>query len=79
MNVAGDDLRSTATVLTARELLLEVRSDVRDMKTSVDVLRSQNLHERVVALERAQWKIALIAGILGAIAGVLGYRLPVLP
>lgn len=79
MSGVGEDLRNSTPILTARELLLEVRSDVRDMKSSVDVLLSQNLHERVVVLERAQWKIALIAGILGAIAGVLGYRLPVLP
>lgn len=77
MTSVGDDLRASTPILTARELLIEVRSDVREMKSTVDVLLAQNLHDRVVKLEQAQWKIAFVAAILGAIAGVLGYRLPV--
>lgn len=49
--MSTDDLRGSAPVLTAKDVLLEVRQDVREMKTGLDVLLSQNLNERVTLLE----------------------------
>ena len=37
--------------LTVRELLLEVRSDVKEMKPQLDILVSQDLNQRVTKLE----------------------------
>jgi hypothetical protein len=69
-----EDLRGSTPVLTARDVLLEVRADVRDMKSGVDVLLSQNLHDRVTAIER--WQNRLIGlGFIGAILAVLALGL----
>ena len=57
----GEDLRGSTPVLTARDVLLELRDDVREMKRTVDVLASQNLDSRVSKLESAQWRIVGVA------------------
>lgn len=71
-----EELRGSAPVMTAKDLLLEVRSDVKAIGRNVDVLVSQNLNDRVTTLERGQWKIAGIAAALGAVAGVVAGKIP---
>lgn len=73
---AEDEIRGSSPVMTAKDVLLEVRGDVKLMAGKVDILVSQNLNERVSALEKAQWKVAGIAAALGAVAGVVAGRLP---
>lgn len=70
------ELQGSTHVITARTLLLEVRSDVKAIGKNVDILVSQNLNDRVSTLERGQWKIAGIAAALGAAAGVVAGRFP---
>lgn len=65
-----EDLRGSTPVLTARDVLIEVRTDVKAMKTGVDILLSQNLHDRVTAIER--WQNRLIGlGFIGAALAVI--------
>lgn len=71
----SDDLRGSAPVLTAKDVLLEVREDVRAMKSTVDVLASQHLDERVRALEAWRWKAVGFGAAVGAIVGAFGERL----
>lgn len=67
----GDDLRGSTPVLSARDVLIELRDDVREMKRTVDILASQNLDSRVTQLERQQSRqLGLTAGVAAA-AGVL--------
>ena len=63
-----DDLRGSTPILTAKDVLLEVRSDVREMRTAVDILVSQNLAERVTSIEK--WQNRVIG--LGAVGSLLG-------
>jgi hypothetical protein len=77
-----EDLRGSTPVLTARDVLIEVREDVRYLRTSVDVLASQNLDSRLSVLE--DWRshhdgqvsslrnVVLIFGsIIASIVGIL--------
>lgn len=49
--MANDELRGSSPVMTAKDVLLEVRSDVKDIGKNVDILVSQRLDERVKVLE----------------------------
>ena len=45
------ELRGSSPVMTAKDVLLEVRNDVKDIGKNVDILVSQRLDERVKVLE----------------------------
>lgn len=75
--MSNDDLRGSAPVLNAKDVLLEVRTDVKLIGKNVDILVSQNLNERVTALEKAQWKTAGVAAALGAVVGAVVGKTPV--
>jgi hypothetical protein len=73
----------TPNGLTQKELLLEVRKDVKAVKTTVDILASQNLDKRVEVCEEWQIKttshmgvisrgVKILTGIAAAIAGAVG-------
>lgn len=65
-----EDLRGSSPVLTARDVLLEVREDVRQMKSGVDILLSQRLDERVRDVERWQNRVIGL-GMAGTLLGLL--------
>lgn len=54
--------------LTAKDLLVEVRRDVKDMAKNVDILVSQNLDSRLKAVE--SWKDQLTGKIVVVSAGI---------
>lgn len=71
MTPMASDLHADAAVLTAGQLLMELRSEVRTLdermterlvavERKLDVMVAQDLHARIVALERAQWKLLSI-------------------
>ena len=63
-----DELRGSTPVMTAKDVLLEVRSDVKGIAKNVDVLMSQNLDARLTALERSQMRgIGMAVGLSLAI------------
>lgn len=85
--MSGDDLSPGSTGLTAKEVLLEVRSDVKqigrdvtDLSQTVTVLTSQNLDQRLNAIEswqdrmngRVNGLIVLVSVLGGIIATLLG-------
>lgn len=83
----ANDLHADTPVLTAGHLLMELRTEVRALdermterlgavERKLDVIVAQDLHARIVALERSQWKLLSIAAVAGAVAGVVAYRLP---
>lgn len=72
-----EDLRGSTPVLTARDVLLELRQDVREMKTGVDILLSQNLGDRVTAIERWQNRVIGL-GLVGTALGIIAISLQVL-
>lgn len=68
-----NDLRGSAPIFTAKDVLIEVRDEVRAMTKSVDILVSQNLNERVQSLETSRDEsrgLAKIAIVIAALAGV---------
>lgn len=67
---SSTELRGSAPVLSAKDVLLEVRSDVKAMRGEVGILMSQHLDERITALERFMWRLIGIASI-GAVLGAL--------
>lgn len=72
--MSSDDLRGSAPIFTAKDVLIEVRDEMRLMRSSVDILVSQNLNERVTAVEGWQNRViglASSARVLGIIATVL--------
>jgi len=71
---SSEDLRGSTPVLTAKDVLLELREDVRSMRTSVDVLVSQDLSNRVTAIER--WQNRLIGlGMVGTLLALAAIAL----
>lgn len=52
--MTDNDLRGSTPIFTAKDVLIEVRDEVRGMRSSVDVLVSQNLDSRVDSLERSR-------------------------
>lgn len=71
MTPMASDLHADAAVSTAGQLLMELRSEVRTLdermterlvavERKLDVMVAQDLHARIVALERAQWKLLSI-------------------
>jgi hypothetical protein len=69
-----EDLRGSTPVLSARDVLLELRQDVRDMKSGVDVLLSQDLGNRVTVIERWQNRVIGL-GMLGSVLGMIAIAL----
>lgn len=49
--MSDDDLNPSATGLTTKEVLLEVRADVKQIGRDVSILTSQDLDHRVNSLE----------------------------
>lgn len=79
--MSEDDLNPSATGLTAKEVLLEVRTDVKQISRDVAILTSQNLDQRVNAIEswqdRVNGRISLLtAGVL-FLGGLFGLALTV--
>jgi hypothetical protein len=71
--VSENDLRGSTPIFTAKDVLIEVRDEVRAMTKSVDILVSQNLNERVQSLETSRDEnrgLARIAIVIAALAGV---------
>ncbi|MBA3875562.1 MAG: hypothetical protein C0498_01275 [Anaerolinea sp.] len=72
----SDDLRGSAPILTAKDVLLEVRADVKAIGRHVDIIMSQKLDERLSAVEDQQrlWtgKAAGIALAVSVATTVLG-------
>lgn len=69
-----EELRGSAPILTAKDVLLELRNDVKDMKSVVDVLAEQELNTRLNRVEAFQNRLIGISGaaaILGLIATTL--------
>lgn len=73
----AEDLRGSAPVLTARDVLLEVREDVRQMKSGVDILLSQRLDERVRDVERWQNRVIGL-GMAGTLLGLIAIGMQLL-
>jgi len=70
--VTDNDLRGSTPIFTAKDVLIEVRDEVRGMKTAVDVLVSQNLNQRVDDLERSRDELKGLARISIVIAAFAG-------
>ena len=71
--MTDNDLRGSTPIFTAKDVLIEVRDEVRGMKTAVDVLVSQNLNARVDDLERSRDEtrgLAKVSIVVAALAGV---------
>lgn len=75
--MGADDLNPNATGLTAKDVLLEVRTDVKAMSRDLAVLTSQNLDVRVNAME--SWRdrvdgrvgaLTVAVTVIGAILGI---------
>lgn len=75
--MSTDDLRGSTPIFTAKDVLIEVRDEVRGMKTAVDVLVSQNLNQRVDDLERSRdelrglSRVSIILASLAALGSVV--------
>lgn len=73
--MSDDEINPSATGLTAKELLLEVRSDVKQISRDVTVLTSQDLDSRVNALEswadRVNGRVNALIVLVSIAGGVL--------
>lgn len=75
--MSDNDLRGSTPIFTAKDVLIEVRDEVRGMKTAVDVLVSQNLNQRVDDLERSRdetrglAKVSIIVAVLAGIGSIV--------
>lgn len=67
MTATDDEVRGSTPVMTTKDVLLEVRADVKLMAKDVGILVSQNLDTRLNAVET--WKDQLTGKII-AIAAV---------
>lgn len=73
----GEDLRGSTPIFTAKDVLIEVRDEVRGMKSAVDILVSQDLNNRVDSLERSRdelrglTRISIALASLAAVASVV--------
>ena len=76
------ELRGSAPILSAKDVLLEVRADVKAMSRQVDILVSQQLDGRLSALETwrdrvdgrvsvIQIGLAVVGSIVALLVGVL--------
>lgn len=84
--MTDNDLRGSAPILTAKDVLLEVRDEVKHMRSAVDVLVSQNLDLRVDSLEstrdqarglaRLAIVLASVATVVSAVVGVISLLRP---
>ena len=73
------------SVMTQKELLLELRHDVRRMASVLDVIAAQDLHSRTTELERWRQRAdgrmdTLVKGVpfLGGVVGLVSAGLAVL-
>lgn len=84
--MSGDELNPSGTGLTTKEVLLEVRSDVKqvardvgDLRSEVTVLTSQNLDQRVNALEgwadRINGRVNALMVVVTVGGGIIGATL----
>lgn len=71
-----DELNPQATGLTTKEVLLEVRHDVKAMAKDVAILTSQELDNRVNALEswadRVNGRVNALIVLVSVVGGVVG-------
>ena len=65
---ATDDIRGAQPILTAKDVLIEVRDEVKLMRSSVDILISQDLDARVDTLERWQQRLIGLSWASGVLA-----------
>lgn len=79
--MSGDELNPNATGLTAKDLLLEMRADVKAMSTTVNVIASQNLDQRLNTIEswkdRIDGRVTALIVLVGVIGGILGIAIAV--
>jgi len=79
--MSGDDLAPNATGLTAKDVLLEVRTDVKAMTRDLAVLTSQNLDQRVNAIEswkdRIDGRVTMLLVLVSVVGTVLGIAVAV--
>ena len=73
------------SVMTQKELLLELRRDVRKMASVLDVMAAQDLHSRTTELERWRQRAdgrmdTIVRGVpfLGGVIGLISAALAVL-
>lgn len=75
--MTDNDLRGSTPILTAKDVLIEVRDEVRFMRSAVDVLVSQNLDMRVDSLEtsrdelRGLTRISIVLASLAAVGSIV--------
>lgn len=78
-----DEQREAGSVLTTKDLLLELRSDVKQIKSFVDVLSAANLPSRVDSLEssrdRSAGRNAAIAATVAFVISALGIAIKLHP
>lgn len=71
-----DDLRGSAPVMSTKDVLLEVRADVKALTKTVDVIASQDLDARVTRLEswadRINGRVSILMVLVTIIGGLLG-------
>ena len=84
--MSRDDVDGSESILTTKDILLEVRRDVRHMSTNVEILVSQDLDERLNALENWRAKsegksvaIAAIVSFLVTAGGLLVAGVALIP
>ena len=79
--MSGDDLAPNATGLTAKDVLLEVRTDVKAMTRDLAVLTSQNLGPRMDSLEdwrqRVDGRMTMLVILVSVIGTVLGIAIAI--
>jgi len=67
-NARMNDENLSGAGLSAKDILVEVRRDIKDMSKNVDILVSQNLDGRLKAVE--SWKDQLTGKIVVVSAGI---------
>lgn len=72
-----EDVRGSSPAMSTKDVLMELRTDVKAMSAVVTVMASQNLDQRVNALESWADRIngrvnvlMVVIGILGSIVGI---------
>ena len=68
--MTDNDLRGSTPIFTAKDVLIEVRDEVRGMKSAVDILVSQDLNNRVDSLERSRDELRGLSRISIALASL---------
>ena len=65
-----DDLRRSVPVMTTKDILLELREDVKEIRSFTDVLKAAHLPERVDSLESSRDQQRGATSLLRAVFGI---------